>query len=465
MRWITWLSLIMSPIALAQQPEALSKLITNYKYVSEAELRYPIDERMAFWQIPSVSVSTFKDSKPDWQFVLGNRNEAGDVATPDTRYQVASISKPVTTLIVLRAAEKGLLQLGSNIQPLLKPKFSKLIHSPITLTQLLSHQAGFNHVGYMGVESDLPLPSLDSYVKSDSKYGVLKQEFAVGEFHYSNGGYIIVQHILEQVYGKPFDVIAEQEVFEPLNMTDSSFVQPETEQVIGEFAHAHRLGQWEKTGWHKYAAKSAAGLWTTPSDLTKLLIAVHHAYVGEDESWLTQNSVYKINYPATTFMGLGFFRNDGAQTGYLFHGGINHGFESHFVFYPNQGTGAVVMTNGQKGDQLALEIIRAISVEEEWLDYSLNQSEVLKVELSDLKPLVGRYQYDKNFYADVFIRNNMLYVQGYQQDAYILHKVAENEFKPFEFQSTFRFELSKEGKVRGLTQDAPFDTSFAEKVK
>ncbi|WP_159738132.1 serine hydrolase domain-containing protein [Vibrio atypicus] len=465
MRWIALFFIVLSPFAFAQQPEALSKLLSSYKYASEEEQHYIINERMKFWQIPSVSISTFKLGKPDWQFELGERNESGSKTTSDTRYQVASISKPVTTLIVLRAVEKGLVKLDADVQSLLAPEFSTLVRSPVTLKQLLSHTAGFNHVGYIGVESDLPLPTLSSYTRKDSKYGVLKQEFPVGEFHYSNGGYIVVQHILEHVYGMPFEQIAQQEVFKPLNMLHSSFVQPDAKSVGNEYSHAHRMGKWEPKSWHKYAAQSAAGLWTTPSDLTKLLLAVHAAYIGKDESWLTQNSVYTINYPVTLYSGVGFFRSSGLQTGYVFHGGVNYGFESHFVLYPTLGTGAVVVTNGQKGDQLALEILRAISVEEEWPGYLLNQTEVLKSDLKELKPLVGRYQYDKHFYADIFLRDGMLYVQGYQQDAYVLHKVADNTYQPLEFKSTFKFELSSKGKVKGLTQDAPFYNGFAKKVK
>jgi len=465
MRWYLLFIALLSSAASAQQPEAFSNLVASYKYVSNPELRYSLNERMEFWQIPSVSVSAFKDGQQDWQFSYGLSHKSGQQASVETRYQVASISKPVTTLIVLRAVEKGLLSLDANVQSLLDPEFAQRVKSPVTLRQLLSHKAGFNHTGYMGVESDQDLPQLNTFTRSDSTLGVLQQEFIVGEFHYSNGGYILVQHILEQVYGKPFDVIAEQEVFEPLKLANSSFVQPLSRSDDSPFAHAHRFGVWEPKGWHKYTARSAAGLWTTPNDLALLLLAVHRSYTGEDESWLTQKSMHQINYPATSFMGLGFFRHHGVKEGYVFHGGINHGFEAHFVLYPERGTGAVVMTNGQRGDQLALEIIRAVSITEGWVDYPLNQTEVLKVDVKDLESLVGRYQYDKSFYADIFIRNGLLYVQGYQQEAYALHKVAENQFKPLEFESTFHFEFSKDGKLTGMTQDAPFYNGFAEKVK
>ncbi|MCG9581716.1 beta-lactamase family protein [Vibrio tubiashii] len=456
---------LFSSSVLAQQPEAFSNLVASYKYASNPELRYSLDERMAFWQIPSVSVSTFKEGQKEWQFSHGLTHESGQLVNTDTRYQVASMSKPVTTLITLRAIEKGLLTLDEYIQPLLAPEFEKVVTSPVTLRQLLSHKAGFNHTGYMGVESDQALPKLNIFTRSDSKLGVLKQEFVVGDYHYSNGGYILVQHILEQVYDKPFEVIADQEVFEPLKMVSSSFVQPTENQENTKFAHAHRYGEWVAKGWHKYAAKSAAGLWTTPTDLTRMLLAVHQAYIGDDESWLSQESVQQIDYPGTSFMGLGFFRNHSSKEGYVFHGGINHGFEGHFVLYPKLGTGAVVLTNGQRGDQLAQEILRAVSLTEGWIDFPLYQTEVLKVDLEELKPLIGRYQYSEDFYADVFIRNGLLYIQGYQQDAYALHKVAENHFKPLEFESTFYFKFSKTGKLTGLTQEAPFYNGFAKKVK
>jgi len=448
----------------ANPPEALSKLIASYKYSSDPELRYSLEERMQYWQIPSVSVSTFKQGKPDWQYVAGERNKAGQATTADTRYQVASMSKPVTALVVLRAVEQALLDLNAEVKPMLAPEFAQLVESSVSLRQLLSHQAGFNHVGYVGVESGQPLPSLASYTKSSSQYGVLKQEFTVGEFRYSNGGYIVIQHLLEQVYNKPFAEIAEQEVFKPLGMTHSSFVQPDKADVSDVYAHAHKFGEWEQAGWHKYAARCAAGLWTTPNDFMTMLLAIHRAYIGEDETWLKQQTIAAINFPSTPFMGLGFFRSDDVRANYVFHGGVNHGFESHFVLYPKLGTGAVVMTNGQKGDQLALEILRSISVQEGWNHYALNQTEVLKVDLQEIESLVGRYQFDPNFYADVFIRDGQLYLQGYQQDAYALYKVGEKQFRPLEFQSNFRFEFTKQGKVKGLIQESNFFTGPAKKI-
>lgn len=465
MRWLFFLPLLCFQAAFAGPPEALSKLVASYKYESEPDLRYSLDERMAFWQIPSISISTFKNGQTDWSYVAGQANEAGKQADENTRYQVASISKPVTALIALRAIEKGLISLDSDIQPLLDPVFAKVVKQPVTLRQLLSHRAGFNHTGYIGVESDQRLPSLESYTRGEVPLGGMKQEFTVGEYRYSNGGYILAQHILEKVFKQPFDVIAEQEVFQPLKMTQSSFVQPSDTRKEASYAHAYRFGVWEPEGWHNYAALGAAGMWTTPSDLSKLLLSVHSAYTGQDNSWLTQQSIQRINYPETMFMGLGFFRSSGIKEAYVFHGGINRGFESHFVLYPNLGTGAVVLTNGQKGDQLALEVMRAISKVEGWPNYPLNQTEVLKSDESELKNYVGRYQYDANFYADVFIRQGVLHIQGYQQEPNAVHKIAERLFKPLAYESTFRFELSNKGKLKGLTQNAPFFNGFAKKVK
>tara|TARA_Y100001960_G_scaffold328511_1_gene417455 strand:+ start:2745 stop:4142 length:1398 start_codon:yes stop_codon:yes gene_type:complete len=465
MRWLVILPLVWFQVALAAEPQALSQLITSYKYESQPESYYSIDERMAFWQVPSISISTFKNGQVDWSYVVGLVGKEGKQANQNTRYQVASISKPVTALIVLRAMEKGLIDLDANVQPLLAPDFAKVVKQPVTLRQLLSHRAGFNHVGYIGVESELPLPSLVSYTRSDAQLGGLKQDSALGEFRYSNGGYILIQHVLEKVFNKPFEAIADQEVFKPLQMRHSSFEQPSVTEASGSYAFAYRFGVWVPKGWHKYGAKSAAGLWTTPNDLSKLLLAVHFAYLGKQESWLTQQSIQRINYPETMFMGLGFFRSSGIKEPYVFHGGINYGFESHFVLYPNLGTGAAVLTNGQKGDQLALEVIRAISQVENWPDYPLNQTEVFENDETELKRYVGRYKYDDSFYADVFIRNGMLYVQGFQQDPYVMHKIADNLYKPFEFESTFRFEFSDEGEITGLTQNSSYFNGFAKKVR
>ena len=87
---------------------------------------------------------------------------------------------------------------------------------------------------------------------------------------YSGGGTVIVQLALMDLTGKPFAELMQEQVLGPLGMTNSSYEQPPTGDLAERTARAHD-GQGKGMGakWHVYPEQSAAGLWTTPSDLSR----------------------------------------------------------------------------------------------------------------------------------------------------------------------------------------------------
>jgi CubicO group peptidase (beta-lactamase class C family) len=91
---------------------------------------------------------------------------------------------------------------------------------------------------------------------------------------YSNGGYLIVQQLLEDVLGKPFPEVMQETVFGAIGMTSSTFEQslPEGLEDRAATAHGWDVDAWrENPGqpapgkWHSQDMASG-GLWTTSSD-------------------------------------------------------------------------------------------------------------------------------------------------------------------------------------------------------
>jgi len=60
-----------------------------------------------------------------------------------------------------------------------------------------------------------------------------------GKFHYSGGGYCIVQKVMEDVSREPFEAIVRKYVFEPFGMNNSSFVCPIDCEGGKPFAKGH----------------------------------------------------------------------------------------------------------------------------------------------------------------------------------------------------------------------------------
>ena len=64
-------------------------------------------------------------------------------------------------------------------------------------------------------------------------------------------------------------------VFDDLEMSDSTYEQPLPRELWHQAASGHRTGGAPVAGrWHVYPEMAAAGLWTTPTDLAKFIVAV-----------------------------------------------------------------------------------------------------------------------------------------------------------------------------------------------
>ena len=73
-------------------------------------------DRMKHYHVPGVSVAVINEGKIEWAKGYGVKETGGqDPVTPETLFQAASISKPVTALGVLRLVEKGILDLDAPV--------------------------------------------------------------------------------------------------------------------------------------------------------------------------------------------------------------------------------------------------------------------------------------------------------------------------------------------------------------
>jgi CubicO group peptidase (beta-lactamase class C family) len=182
---------------------------------------------------------------------------------------------------------------------------------------------------------------------------------------------MVLQQLLEDVTGTPFEQLIHELVFGPLGMSDSNFAQPLPRTLEARAATAHdELGRPIEGRWHTNPELAAAGLWTTPTDLAKLAIGVQRTYAGDDDALLSAGLVRDMLTPqsavtapigALTHIGLGFFLNESGQR--FGHSGGNAGFRCQLVADRDTGQGAVVMTNADRGYWLSLRAFAAAASE------------------------------------------------------------------------------------------------------
>ena len=333
---------------------------------------WTIAERLKFYHVPGVSIAMIDGGKVVWARGFGVTEEGGKPVTPRTLFQAASISKHVAAMVALHLVDERKLSLDEDVNVKLRSwkvpenEFTKT--EKVTLRRLLNHSAGMTVHGFPGYEAGSRVPTLVEVLdgKRPANTPPIRVEATPGTvWNYSGGGYEVMQQLVIDVAGKPFPKLAREFVLDKLDMNESTYEQPLPESWRDRAATAHdQQGQPIKGKYHTYPEMTAAGLWTTPSDLAKVVIELqtggHVLKPAMQREMLTK---VLGNY------GLGLSLGDTAGQKSFSHGGSNAGFQCMMFGYLEGGRGAVVMTNGDRGGQLASEILRSISAEYNWPDY------------------------------------------------------------------------------------------------
>lgn len=325
--------------------------------------------------VPSISVALVEDGRVSLiarGFRNAARNEPASSATP---YQAASISKTVAAMTAIALASSGKLSLDADVANYLKrwklPQLPAKSSRPVTLRRLFGMTAGANVPGYLGYAVGARLPTdiqiLDGAPPANSAaVRIITPPGTVRA--YSGGGCQVAEVAMEDAVGKSFDDLASRLILRPLGMTRSGFFQPPDTAQHASFALAHDdAGHAIAGGWHVYPEYAAAGLWSTPSDLARIILAMIAAQrrdtknlFGADGLAAMLTSVDDLGY------GIGVaLKGDGAQR-IAMKRGNNLGFRSGLVACPASGQGAVVMTNGNGGEPVVDAVLDALAGRYRW---------------------------------------------------------------------------------------------------
>jgi len=209
-----------NPIALAyNDPNNVTELQLFFDEIFENQL--------ADYNIPGVTLSVVNAT--DILYLKGygyaNIEESRLVSPNTTMFRAASISKLFVWTAVMQLVEQEILELDKDInQYLTSFKIPNKFDTPITLSHLMSHSAGFEVPTYKSFEVNEVDPLF--FEEFMSKY-VPKVVFHPGEISsYSNYGAALAAYIVGQVTNKSFEEYVEENIFTPLGMTHSTFRQP-----------------------------------------------------------------------------------------------------------------------------------------------------------------------------------------------------------------------------------------------
>lgn len=282
--------------------------------------------------------------------------ESNLLSNANTVYEWGSISKLMVWVSVMQLYEEGKLDLKADIQNYLPEGFLTNLRfdKPITVIDLMNHQAGFQDTYFIQTANISELTSLEAALRTRQP----KQVYAPGEHTaYSNWGAALAAYIVQRISGMDYVNYVHEHIFEPLHMEHTSISPTYGDN---EWVHDHRLklkcydSDGEPIGGAGlyyillYPAGSAAG---TIGDLAKFARALTPDEKHPTPLFKKQATLKEMETPTGFYGSTDVEKNlHGLFASYycietLGHGGNTFGCSSMLQFDPVSGVGMVLATN------------------------------------------------------------------------------------------------------------------------
>jgi CubicO group peptidase (beta-lactamase class C family) len=325
------------------------------------ELKANLPGWLAETGVPATSVAYIEDGKVQWTVVCGEMKE-GQAATLETRFNTASIAKPMVGEIALRLFSDGVLSLD-------EPMSSHWVDPDITGSEYLdrltprialSHQTGFANWRRMTGDK------LQFRWEPGSQTG------------YSGEGIQYVTRFIEAKFSKPFEVVARNMLFRPSGMNEASFVADASIQKHIAWGRSNE-GEWSEPFFNEEPL-GAGDVWITSADYARFLSAVmkdarsqsdqarERKAINRDEvsQWCGEGRTPVENCPPRMGFGVGWYVYEYEGETVFAHNGSNFVDKSLAIFVPQSQTGFVAFANGENGKATISRVARVLYDNEDY---------------------------------------------------------------------------------------------------
>ncbi len=423
----------------------LSKIENNLipKIQIENEpIYYTLQERMEHYGAIGFSLTTIRNFKIEDSKGFGYcRKEEQINVENQSRFMVGSISKSITSLVVLKLQEKRILNIDTDIRSYLTswklPENEYTKNTPITLRMLIQHRSGLKKNQIMKakdqgfIEGD-KIYSLEELLNGKTAIQAISFDSKPGEIYkYSNQGYNLIQKILEDITEKRFEELAKEMVLEPFEMTNSTFETVFPNPNNHNYCYAYKNEKVHEGFYRNTNQKSGGGLFSTSEDLAKFSIKIANIVRGKDP-FLSQKLAHQIFTGEDYGLGFDLIKKDSLL---LFsHSGRTPGFYSFMAMNPENGDGFVMLVNSDGMGDLLMEMLRSTSKTFDWNIWSSKLITSISIHLENYKNYLGTYLYKdekEEYKVEITIKNKQLYYIEFDENEtfeYPLIPISKNIF-------------------------------------
>ncbi|MGB1284762.1 MAG: serine hydrolase [Polaribacter sp.] len=300
---------------------------------------------------PSASVIVIKDHLIDFKKSYGYADLENDkLATPETNYRIASVTKQFTAMAIMILVNQDKLSYETNLTEIFPefPRYGK----DITIRQLLTHRSGLVKYNRFlekdQTEQMLDKDVLNGLLKTDSTYFRPNTKYA-----YSNTGYAVLAQVIEKITGMSFADFMEKEIFLPLEMNNSTILEKDKEiknRAYGYIVKDTSVSTKDQS--LTSAIQGDGGVYSSILDYYKWDKALYsdklmpqtkldEAFYNYNEEGKSTEDGYGYGWIVSYFNGIKIVQ----------HGGSSTGFGSHVIRIPSENISVAIFTNRNKRGQ------------------------------------------------------------------------------------------------------------------
>lgn len=321
-------------------------------------------------------------------------------------YQIASLTKSFTALMIVKLSEEGKLSVKDPVSRFISdyPRGNE-----ITIEHLLTHTSGIYEV--LQNKEYFNLLHTGKSISKDKKLSFFKNEplaFEPGtQFSYTNSGYIILGIIIEKITGLSYEDVIQKNILTPLKMTHTGFnyMALKSPYKTVPYSYISNTKQEKTEVWNSTLTGPAGQIYSTVEDL-------YNYYIGlRDYKIVSREAFKKATTPFLSGYGYGWFIDDLYGKKLINHGGNIEGSTSYFAMLPEDDLCIILLNNitSKKLEKAGNTILAALLEQ----PYTLPQPKKEVTPGTDiLKKYVGDYQLPDDSIIHILYENGQLFIQN-----------------------------------------------------
>jgi CubicO group peptidase (beta-lactamase class C family) len=300
-------------------------------------------------QMPGLSVAVVQGDFR-WSRGFGFADLENQVpATAESSYRMASVTKPMTAVAVLRLADEGKIDLDADVQTY-APFFPRK-KFPITIRQLLSHQGGISHYRNYFKEGRIKDPKTTrDAIAIFAGFDLVNEPGT--QFLYSSYGYNLLGVVVEEVSRQPFATYMTENVWKPLGMTSTLMDDPRA--IIPHRVDGYVLDPQRKLQRSEYVDVSSrfggGGTRSTVGDMVRLMEGLAAGKVLKPETREQAWSMQATRNQHLTRYGLGFGLYSRSGRYVIAHSGSQQETRTSLTYLPRAGLIVALASNFEDAD-------------------------------------------------------------------------------------------------------------------